>query len=327
LNDENIELMKTILSDKCNRFISLVVPQPWNLIDRKQLFKSLIRLREFNRKINNLYKYSTSDKYYGSVTSSLMLCSPSSNRVYLDHGFIEPLRRILSSENTSFILNLQKKIVSILHKPLGIQPFDIEKNRIGYTTSLIKNDSFNYISLNKYNINNKLNSLFSLLINQKSKNFRNVLGLMSSDWHSYDNFPTYRHCFNELNLNLIKRNCNTSDNIFIKFHRQLFIHGFDSQSFIDFCFLNGYNVIDIDKYIPIKFRGLIPVELLIKPLAIKKLFAEVSAALINIVNYSEIEVCMDYKNYNKVRSNEEQKLIQNVIKLNNQLIKPVSIID
>lgn len=324
-NNANIQIMQLILKLKVDIQIILNVPQPWNLIFRSNPLKTLTKLREFKNSIIEKFKFPKDAVYYGAVTSSLMMCSPVKNRIYIDHGFIEPIRRISKISKKGMKINFFRTLALFLHKTVDIPPFDIEENRIGYSSCKLKDDKFKHINLEKYEISNELYSLLLPLINKINYNQKVVVGLMSSDWHSGNTFPSYREIYDEKNLNLIKRQCNKTDIIFVKFHRQLFVNGFNSVNFTDYCRNNGYEVIDIDQLLPEQFQGIIPVEILIKPLGIKKIFAEVSGALINLSHIDDLEVTMDYSDFSLLRSKTEQGFIKQFIRLNEHLHIPFKI--
>ena len=323
--EENLHIMKMILGVHLKNYIVLKVPHPWNLIYRKNIFNTLKNLQSFKKHIDQLFKYSNKINYYGSITSSLMLCSPPNNRIYIDHGFGEPSRRIKYKFSIIKNIDLFRILAILLYKPLQIPAFDFEIKRLGYTACKLSTDYFKHINLEKYELTSELSTFLKEILNKIKPNCRVVLGLMSSEWHNENEFPIYDESFNLPNLNLIRNQCLTTDLIFVKFHRQLYVNGFNSNFFIEYCKKFGYSIIDVDKHLPINYRGLIPVELLIKILGIKKIFAEVSGALINVSHFEGVNVNMDFLNFWSLRSDSDKVLIHEFLQINDHLFKPINI--
>lgn len=317
--DGQISLIKRIIDIPDDRFVTCRAPDPWNRIYWSAPLKTLVNLRVLFKEVSDQIIFGEDCLYYGSVTSSLLFCAPPNRRVYMDHGFVEPMRRFGDkSRRTAWIRAILNSQRHLLKTP----PFDNEKLRRGYSPALFKNDSFWHVDFSKVRINDELGLSLAPLIEYSKPDGSNVFGLMSSSWHNSMGFPSFDQEFLHINFEMIRRNTCEGNNIFIKFHRQLYVNGFNSQVFVEFCKCRGLNVIDVDKLIPSEFLGIFPVELLIRVLGISKIFGEVSGAFFSLSHFSNLTVIMDHKVAWKIRSDEEKRLIAAALYLNKNLVFP-----
>ena len=99
--------------------------------------------------------------------------------------------------------------------------------------------------------------------------------------------------YDKINFELIKKYASKGKNFFIKFHDFTIQSNQSNSSFIQKAHRYGYHAVDIDSYLKPCYRGMIPAELLISKLKLKRVISKYSSTLHNISHNRSLNCIMD----------------------------------
>jgi hypothetical protein len=241
--------------------------------------------KEILKKIHFKKEY----KYIGSKTSTIMQVLPRSNRIFIDHGFSD-------YNYKAFKFSFIKKIIDKIKEKISnyiIYPYISYNEDINsYTICKIPKLTNKFIDMQHLPTNQILKSILSTL---KKKNPRiNTIFLLSKNWqaHNYKNlYPNVD--YDLINFELIKKYVNKGQKFFIKFHEFNIKNQKSILYFIKKINNLGYCAVDIDSYVKLSYKGLIPAEILISKLKLRRVIAKYSSTLHNICHNSSLECIMD----------------------------------
>ena len=226
-------------------------------------------------------------KYICSSSSGIVKLVKSENAICFDHGigdYLTPL--IIKSNIINFFLNLVK--IFFLNIIGFYNYFSYDSY---YTPFFFKKNINKFIDLSKYRIPLFLRNKLSIL---KLNHKKIVLVLVRSEWHLSKKKPEHSSIFDTFNLKLIQRNCSKNESIIIKYHPSVFLKKSPNESLERKCKDLGYNVINVDSYLPNNLKGMLPAEIIINYFNIKKIVsADGSAVLFNFSHLNNIEKTID----------------------------------
>ena len=99
--------------------------------------------------------------------------------------------------------------------------------------------------------------------------------------------------FDRINFNLIKKYATKGESFFIRYHGFTIQSNQNKSSFIKNLRKFGYYAVDVDNFFKTYFRGLIPVELFISNLKLKRVISKYSSTLHNICHNQSLSCIMD----------------------------------
>lgn len=250
-----------------------------NILNFRKLQKSILKKIRFNQ-----------DKIYiGSRTSTIMNVLPTSNRILIDHGFSDYNRKIIK------ITKFKRMIDSIKEKisdALGYPYVSLNDDLSSYTVCKIPKFFPNFIDMQDLPINKVLKKFF----NSVKKKYPRIdtIFLLTKNWQI--NFYKGSHKdidYDKINFELIKKYAPKGKKFFIKFHDFTIQSNQSNSSFIKKAHSYGYYAVDVDSYLKPYYRGMIPAELLISKLKLKRVISKYSSTLHNICHNTSLHCIMD----------------------------------
>ncbi len=250
---------------------------------------NFINFYKLRKEIFKKIKFNNKQIYIGSKTSTIMNVLPRKNRILIDHGFSDYFNKV---QKISIFRRIIDRFKESITNNLGYPYISMNENINSYTVCKIPGYSKNFIDLQ----NLPINKILLRILNQiKKKNPRvNKIFLLSKNWQeNYRTGISSKIDYDTINLELIKKYAKKGERFFIRYH------GFDlasnqiHNSFIKKINSLGFYAIDIDKYFETCFRGMVPAELLIGKLKIKKVISKYSSTLHNICHDKSIDCIMD----------------------------------
>ncbi len=250
-----------------------------NILNFRKLQKSILKKISFNQ-----------DKVYiGSRTSTIMNVLPTTNRILIDHGFSDYNRKTIK------ITNFKRMIDSIKEKisdAIGYPYVSLNDDLNSYTVCKIPKFFSNFIDMQDLPINKVLKKFFNTV--KKKYPRTDTIFLLTKNWQI--NFYKGTHNdidYDKINFELIKKYASKGKNFFIKFHDFTIQSNQSNSSFIQKAHRYGYHAVDIDSYLKPCYRGMIPAELLISKLKLKRVISKYSSTLHNISHNRSLNCIMD----------------------------------
>lgn len=286
------------------------VPSPFFLIKPSKIatFRNLLNFKRKMSKIN----LNKDSNYIGPITSSIISYIDSNNICYLDHGVGDYYNRIVAkSKNKNIIKELIKK--GIIRYVLKMPNYFHSKQRHGYTLCKFKDDYFNWIDYRNYQSDVIHERLFRLIeiVNNKSS----CLVCMINGVHNDNGIDGDTRKFDDINIEMIIRNCDLNEVVFIKFHPAIYeMSSGVKKDLVKKVHEIGYEVYDIDDFLSDGIGRCIPVEVLIKYCNFNKLISRGSASLWNVSHCDQIikiNDC-DYRMYPRLE-NIEGELYKHIV--------------
>tara|TARA_Y200000002_G_scaffold67587_1_gene52444 strand:- start:6094 stop:7227 length:1134 start_codon:yes stop_codon:yes gene_type:complete len=250
---------------------------------------NFINFFKLRKEILKKIKFNHNQIYIGSKTSTIMNVLPRKNRILIDHGFSDYYSK---AQNISSYKKIVDRFKETISNNFGYPYISLSENINGYTVCKIPKYSKNFIDLQ----NLPINKFLMKILNKIKKNNSSVkkIFLLSKNWEeNYFSGLSSKVDYDKINLELIKKYAKKGEKFFIKYH------GFDLVSNqIDISFekkINslGFYAIDIDNFFQTCFKGLVPAELLIGKLKLKKVISKYSSTLHNICHNKSIDCIMD----------------------------------
>jgi len=252
-------------------------------------FLNILKFRKLQKNIFKKICFKKNHIYIGSKTSTIMNVLPKSNRILIDHGFSDynhKANKILISKK---IIDIMKERIANL---IGYPYMSLNEDMNGYTVCKIPKFSNNFIDMQNLPINKIVKNFFS---NIKKKYPRiNTIFLLTKNWEAnhYKSSRTEIE-YDSINLELIKKYVSKGQKFFIKFHEFTIRSNQTNSSFIKKACLLGYHAVDIDSHLKTCFKGMIPAELLISRLKLKRVISKYSSTLHNICHNTSLDCTMD----------------------------------
>jgi hypothetical protein len=138
--------------------------------------------------------------------------------------------------------------------------------------------------------------LKNILIFLKKENPRiDTIFLLSKNWqvNFYKDLNYKEVDYDHINFELIKKYANKGQKFFIKFHDFNIRNKKSISSFLKKINNYGYRAIDVDSYVKLSYRGMIPAEVFINRLKLKRVIAKYSSTLHNICHNKSLDCIMD----------------------------------
>tara|TARA_A100001011_G_scaffold272949_1_gene282259 strand:- start:11259 stop:12392 length:1134 start_codon:yes stop_codon:yes gene_type:complete len=250
---------------------------------------NFINFFKLRKEILKKIKFKHNQIYIGSKTSTIMNVLPRKNRILIDHGFSDYYSKAQKISSYKKIIDKFKEIIS---NNFGYPYISLRENINGYTVCKIPKYSKNFIDLQNLPINKFLMKILNRI--KKDNSSVKKIFLLSKNWEeNHFSGLSSKVDYDKINLELIKKYAKKGEKFFIKYH------GFDLVSNqIDISFekkINslGFYAIDIDNFFQTCFKGLVPAELLIGKLKLKKVISKYSSTLHNICHNKSIDCIMD----------------------------------
>ena len=252
-------------------------------------FLNILKFRKLQKNIFKKICFKKNHIYIGCKTSTIMNVLPKSNRILIDHGFSDynhKANKILISKK---IIDIMKERIANL---IGYPYMGLNEDMNGYTVCKIPKFSNNFIDMQNLPINKIVKRFLS---NIKKKYPRiNTIFLLTKNWEAnhYRNSRTKIE-YDSINLELIKKYVSKGQKFFIKFSEFTILSNQTNSSFIKKARLLGYHAVDVDGHLKSCFKGMIPAELLISKLKLKRVISRHSSTLHNICHNTSIDCIMD----------------------------------
>tara|TARA_Y100000768_G_scaffold388180_1_gene382645 strand:+ start:1617 stop:2762 length:1146 start_codon:yes stop_codon:yes gene_type:complete len=262
----------------------------------------IMNVLNFRKLQKNIFKKICFEKdqiYIGSRTSTIMNVLPKSNRILIDHGFSDYNRKVIKiSLSKKIIANIKEKISDLIGYPY----ISLNEELRGYTVCKIPKFSSNFVDI-QYLPTNKV--LKNSLIQIKKKFPKiNTIFLLTKNWQiNYHKGSHSEVDYDKINLELIKKYAVKGKKFFIKFHEFTIQSKQSDTYFIKKAHRLGYLAVDVDRHLKECYRGMIPAELLISNLKLKRVVSKYSSTLHNICHNTSLDCIMDI--------NPELRLINN----------------
>ena len=252
-------------------------------------FLNILKFRKLQKNIFKKICFKKNHIYIGCRTSTIMNVLPKSNRILIDHGFSDyshKANKILISKK---IIDFMKERIANL---IGYPYISLDEDMNGYTVCKIPKLSNNFIDMQNLPIN-KIVKRFLRNIKKKYPRI-NTIFLLTKDWENnrYKSSRT-KIDYDSINLELIKKYVSKGQKFFIKFHEFTIISNQINSSFIKKARLLGYHAVDVDSHLKTCFKGMIPAELLISNLKLKRVISKYSSTLHNICHNTSLDCTMD----------------------------------
>ncbi|RTY33452.1 hypothetical protein EKD00_09375 [Chlorobium phaeovibrioides] len=295
-----IEGEKNILPKK------IIVPSPYFISSQQySKVKNFLVHKRFVQEVKRQYKHDTSVLYIGPPTSSIMRIIDDENKIMLDHGVGDFISRLNNSKDKIRKYNRAFKVV--VGRLLGAPDYLLNANyKYGVSMCKLKDDWYYHLDYQKYLPSKSIVNIMQPLINLlKNKTDKVTLVLPVSPCHASTGFGSNTKVFDDLNLELVKRNCNKDELILIKYHPTFFYNkDNNSDGFIKLLINAGYVVYDIDNFISTSIKGMIPGEAIVKILGVSKVLAEQSALMFNLAHNNNISLVADPELFDKPLNRE-----------------------
>ena len=299
---ENIEIKKDLGETKLKANNILKISKKNFLQKRKFVITNSTAFNWSNSIISNFYKFRQIQKnilkkisfdkssiYIGCKTSTIMNMLPKSNRILIDHGFSDYYRRAFKLSVLERILDIIKEKISYY---IGYPYISFNEDLKDYTVCKIPNFKNNFIDIQNLPTNKIVNDTF---IRIKKKYPRvNTIFLLTKNWEQNFNRGLSGNIdFDRINFNLIKKYATKGESFFIRYHGFTIQSNQNKSSFIKNLRKFGYYAVDVDNFFKTYFRGLIPVELFISNLKLKRVISKYSSTLHNICHNQSLSCIMD----------------------------------
>ena len=252
----------------------------------------LLNFLKFHKLQKDIFKKISFNKnyiYIGSKTSTIMNILPRSNRIMIDHGFADYSRKTAKISIPKKIIDIIKeKITNYIYYPY----ISLNEDRKSYTVCKIPKFSNNFIDMQNLPVNKILKHIF-IRIKKKYPRITTIF-LLNKNWEvNYKKNLANEINYDSINLNLIKKYATKGEIFFIKYHGYTIESNQQTSSFIQNAVSLGYHPIDIDSFFKTCYRGLIPAELLIGRLKLKRIISKYSSTLHNVCHNKSLECIMD----------------------------------
>ncbi|MDB3947340.1 hypothetical protein N9404_04535 [Candidatus Pelagibacter sp.] len=274
------------------------------------IISNFYKFRQIQKNILKKISFDKSSIYIGCKTSTIMNMLPKSNRILIDHGFSDYYRRAFKLTVLESILDIIKEKISYY---IGYPYISFNEDLKNYTVCKIPNSKNNFIDLQNLPTNKIVNDTF---IRIKKKYPRvNTIYLLTKNWEQ----NLYRGLsnnidFDHINFNLIKKYAKKGERFFIRYHGFTIQSNQNKSSFIKNLHKFGYYAVDVDNFFKTYYRGLIPAELFISNLKLKRVISKYSSTLHNICHNQSLSCIMDINPelelINKTDSYFKQQLIK-----------------
>lgn len=286
LNAKNIlKISKKKLTKKEKFIITNSIALSWS----KSKISNIIKFRKIRKKIFKKIYFNKNFIYVGCKTSTIMNILPKSNRILIDHGFSDYNRKAFKLSFLEKTFDIIKEKVSYY---IGYPYISFNEDLKDYTVCKIQNFKKNLIDLQNLPINKMVQDTFK---NIKKKHAKvNTIFLLSKNWEkNYNRDMSDNIDFDQANFNLIKKYAVRGKKFFIRYHYFTIKSNQSKSTFIKNLHRLGYYAIDIDIFFKPYFRGLIPVELFISKLKLKRVISKYSSTLHNVCHNNSISCIMD----------------------------------
>tara|TARA_B110000967_G_C18860415_1_gene549611 strand:+ start:338 stop:1477 length:1140 start_codon:yes stop_codon:yes gene_type:complete len=274
---------------------------------------NFFKFRKLQKDIFKKICFTKDHIYIGSMTSTIMNVIPRSNRIFIDSGFGEYSHKIVKISILNKIIDLMKEKISNF---IGYPYISFNEKMNSYTVCKIPKFSKNFIDMQIIPINESLKNSLSRI--KKYYPRVNTIFLLSKNWASNYYYKKNKEVdYDRINFELIKKYMPKGQKFFIKFHDFSIQSNQVNKSFVKKITSLGYHVVDIDNYFKSNFKGLIPAEILISRLKLKRVISKYSSTLHNICHNTSVDCIMDI--------NSEIQVIHNHSKLyKSQLLEEFS---
>ena len=227
--------------------------------------------------------------YIGSKTSTIMNVVPKSNRIFIDHGFDDYKPKAFKFSSLEKIIDILKEKIN---KYIGYPYISFNEKMNSYTVCKIPKFTKNFIDMQNLPTNQILKSYFIRI----KKNYPriNTIFLLDKNWHTNHHYKKNKNVdYDRINFELIKKYIPKGQKFFIKFHDFAIQSNQVSKFFVKEMRSLGYYAVDVDRYLKTCYRGMIPAELLIGKLKLKRVISRYSSALHNISHNTSLDCIMD----------------------------------
>jgi hypothetical protein len=251
---------------------------------------NFLKFYKLQKKIFKKISFKKEYIYIGSKTSTIMQVLPRSNRIFIDHGFSD-------YNHKAFNISFVKKIIDIIKEKISnfiIYPYiSFNEDKNSYTICKIPKSTNKFIDMQYLPINQILKNILIFL---KKENPRiDTIFLLSKNWqvNFYKDLNYKEVDYDHINFELIKKYANKGQKFFIKFHDFNIRNKKSISSFLKKINNYGYRAIDVDSYVKLSYRGMIPAEVFINRLKLKRVIAKYSSTLHNICHNKSLDCIMD----------------------------------
>ena len=281
--------------------IVLHVPSPYYLYNQSDKFYVKVKkLWTFRSSVLSKSTLPDGHKYLGPMTSSVMQCSTSREREYLDHGLGEPAFRASCLNRRGFhkALLMAKSVYKQLLKSIFRIPFcDLSLSKC-HALCLLKGDNSEFYDFRDLVVSSEFKDILSSIKEQFFSKRKPILLLAVGNIHTEKGLPVYSQEYDAVNLSIILKHVAPTDFVVTKFHGSLYAAGKSPDSELQNLLAeSGYDSIDIDACLPDFLKGHVPAEVLAKELCFSKVLCCGSATVFNMAHVHNIELISDLSGY------------------------------
>jgi len=237
--------------------------------------------RKFKKNILKIISPSSSVKYIGSSTSSLLRAIR--NPIFFDHGASDYLYDKKSE-------NCKGKAYNFIFSLFGA-------SRVSYSSFVYTPFPYarlkKFVDLYSYDIPTSIKQYYSSCFPPEYSPV--TLLLPRSGWHLGPKMPMHDDRYDESNLKLVNEHCSRDQLILIKYHPSVYQGSNVQDLFTSKCRRIGYNVVNVDECLPRYLRGRIPAEILIKLFSVKKIVSAGSSVPFNYCHLKSLSSIIDMR--------------------------------
>jgi hypothetical protein len=312
--EDSLKIIKVLLSDakleSCKEYH--VLPR-YYLLQKDKPFESIKNLFMLKKNLSKV-DYDENKFYAGATTSSIFsMIYPEGRKIYIDHGTGDYYRRMLRSDKVA----AAKRMFYLFCKMTGLPNMVFFESRIGFTLCKMIGDNFHHVDFVDFK-STKIQMHLEALIQETNKRKDNTLVLAVSSWHTKDGIDGNTVTYDDINLEMIKRNVGPNEKIFVKYHPSLKYSNNKKIELIGKLRRQGYDATNIDDYLSGDISLSLPAEVLIKYCNFSKVITEESSLIWNIAHNSKCKLISEAKLFEQYFA--EKRSLEHVVKLNDVIV-------